>query len=765
MDELMEVDPSAHSTTATAAGWHSQHAVGQPGTTTLPAWHSQPSGGLGGQATTPHFPIVIEDSGSSTEVDEDNDEDDDGQIASAAPPTPLALQAAPTTSASSSTPTFTSALSQLRERPGRPAAELPRRLQRRHRTERTQRTERMQLTNFLPRLRAHRSQVQSQPPSLPPEEEGSRPDLPVEVRHEAHEAGGAEEVPVVGGQEQPQGVPDPPHPLHGPQEPPLPNSSQGRPLPLAPTEERDASVSAEEAATRTAEVAAGTAPSSPVPSSPSPPPPNQEPEPEEGEGEMCPICFEPWTTMGDHRLAALKCGHLFGHTCIKRWLRSDGAKCPQCNQKCKKSDIVLLYARKLRAVDNTEEQTLKRSLEREQSLRRAAELEAAQYRLRLQISEEERNRLRKEIQELRTLRAQVAARSGPSGAGAGVSASQGGGGGGGGQYAFSAGILVSQAGGCRVTAYCEPLGCLLASQPSAHSSLIPGFGVKKISAATMKACQYIPIHLKPIRGLAFSRQQDSLLLSCALDSTLKLTSLLTNTVVQTYQTGVPVWSCSWCHDDSNYVYAGLTNGSVRVYDVRDTSTHVHELHALGSRCPVASLTYMPRAASSTFPVGGLLAGSLEGGCFWERRGDTYHPHTLPLEAGNCIDLQVEPESRHCLVTYRPGRSNPALRCVLVEMTRDDSTCSCSPVQTFTAGCSSKMLTKNSIFKHPLTDKTLVCAGDEASASTMVWDAATGALLQKLRADLPVLDICHFQANDTHFLSSLTEKMVKIYKWE
>lgn len=60
-------------------------------------------------------------------------------------------------------------------------------------------------------------------------------------------------------------------------------------------------------------------------------------------------------------------------------------------------------------------------------------------------------------------------------------------------------------------------------------------------------------------------------------------SLLTNTVVQTYQTGVPVWSCSWCHDDSNYVYAGLTNGSVRVYDVRDTSTHVHELHALGSR--------------------------------------------------------------------------------------------------------------------------------------------------------------------------------------
>ena len=54
-------------------------------------------------------------------------------------------------------------------------------------------------------------------------------------------------------------------------------------------------------------------------------------------------------------------------------------------------------------------------------------------------------------------------------------------------------------------------------------SLAAGFGVKKISTATMKACQYIPMHIKPIRGLAFSRQQDSLLLSGSLDNTLKLT--------------------------------------------------------------------------------------------------------------------------------------------------------------------------------------------------------------------------------------------------
>lgn len=54
-------------------------------------------------------------------------------------------------------------------------------------------------------------------------------------------------------------------------------------------------------------------------------------------------------------------------------------------------------------------------------------------------------------------------------------------------------------------------------------------------------------------------------------------SLTTNTVVQTYDAGRPVWSCCWCLDDTNYIYAGLVNGSILVYDLRDTRSHVQEL--------------------------------------------------------------------------------------------------------------------------------------------------------------------------------------------
>ncbi|XP_028286732.1 E3 ubiquitin-protein ligase RFWD3 [Parambassis ranga] len=501
---------------------------------------------------------------------------------------------------------------------------------------------------------------------------------------------------------------------------------------------------------------------------------------EENEGDICTICFEAWTTAGEHRLAALRCGHLFGHTCIQRWLKSQGtaAKCPQCNKKAKRSDIVLLYAPKLRALDNSEQEGLKRSLEEEQALRRKAELESAQCRLKLQVVTNKYGQAQQELQELRALVAQSGRSSVPSSSSSSSSTSlpslsQRADGSRTAQYSFSKAVLVSQAGGCRVLSYCEPLSCLLASQPSPHSTLVPGCGVKKVSVVNMKASQYVSIHSKQIRGLSFNRQNDSLLLSAALDNTIKLTSLLTNTVVQTYNAGKPVWSCCWCLDNSNYIYAGLSNGSVLLYDTRDTSTHVQELQPLRSRCPVASLCYVPRAASSSFPCGGLIAGSLEGGCFWEQVNETtYRPHILPLETAGCIDIQMETETRHCLVTYRPGRSNPFLRCVLMALNRtpqQDSSqlpsCSCSPVQTFSAGSSCKLLTKNAVFKCPGGGGTLVCAGDEASTSTMVWDASSGSLLQRLPADLPVLDISPFSVNGEHFLASLTEKMLKLYKWE
>ncbi|NXI54929.1 RFWD3 ligase, partial [Chloroceryle aenea] len=496
---------------------------------------------------------------------------------------------------------------------------------------------------------------------------------------------------------------------------------------------------------------------------------------DEEEGDTCAICFEQWTNAGDHRLSALRCGHLFGYTCIERWLKGQAGKCPQCNKKAKRSDIVILYARTLKALDTSEQERMKSSLEKEQMLRRQAELESAQSRLQLQVLTDECSKLRKQVQELKALVAQhnVSASQQPGTSRPHLpgslpsSQSQR-------KYHLEKVFVVSQTGNCRVMAYCDSLSCLVVSQPSPQSTFIPGCGVKMMSVANLKSSQYIPIHSKQIRGLAFGSRADGLLLSAALDNTLKLTSLATNTVVQTYNTGRPVWSCCWCLDDTNYIYAGLVNGSIMIYDLRDTNSHVQELVPQKSRCPMVSLSYLPRMASASLPYGGILAGTLEGACFWEHKaGNSYRPHHLPLEPGGCIDIQTEISTRHCLATYRPSKNNPCVRCVMMELTcsplteaSEDVVCSSNPIQTFSAGPTCKLLTKNAIFQSPEEDGSVfVCAGDEASNSALLWDAGSGSLLQKLQADLPVLDICPVEVNQTYLLATLTEKTVKIYKWQ
>jgi len=49
-----------------------------------------------------------------------------------------------------------------------------------------------------------------------------------------------------------------------------------------------------------------------------PPPPTSTNNVEDDDGSTCSICLDTWQLQGDHRLVSLKCGHLFGDSCIRR---------------------------------------------------------------------------------------------------------------------------------------------------------------------------------------------------------------------------------------------------------------------------------------------------------------------------------------------------------------------------------------------------------------------------------------------------------------
>ncbi|KAK1697174.1 hypothetical protein QYE76_013871 [Lolium multiflorum] len=61
----------------------------------------------------------------------------------------------------------------------------------------------------------------------------------------------------------------------------------------------------------------------------------------------CSVCMDPWTCDGAHRICCIPCGHVYGRSCLEKWLRrahNQSAKCPQCGQQFEGKRITNLYA-------------------------------------------------------------------------------------------------------------------------------------------------------------------------------------------------------------------------------------------------------------------------------------------------------------------------------------------------------------------------------------------------------------------------------------
>uniref|UniRef100_A0A453JC38 RING-type domain-containing protein n=8 Tax=Triticinae TaxID=1648030 RepID=A0A453JC38_AEGTS len=76
----------------------------------------------------------------------------------------------------------------------------------------------------------------------------------------------------------------------------------------------------------------------------------------------CPVCMEPWTSEGEHRISCIPCGHVYGRSCLERWLTQRGnasATCPQCGRRFKHKDIINIYAPEVAVPNNDLEKQLR----------------------------------------------------------------------------------------------------------------------------------------------------------------------------------------------------------------------------------------------------------------------------------------------------------------------------------------------------------------------------------------------------------------------
>jgi len=87
---------------------------------------------------------------------------------------------------------------------------------------------------------------------------------------------------------------------------------------------------------------------------------------------------------GTHRVTSLKCGHLFGSSCIEKWLKQRNC-CPTCSAACRKTHLRPIYAARVEATDTDKEREAIDKFIRETEARKALEQEVASLKAQIEI--------------------------------------------------------------------------------------------------------------------------------------------------------------------------------------------------------------------------------------------------------------------------------------------------------------------------------------------------------------------------------------------
>ncbi|ORX89763.1 hypothetical protein K493DRAFT_382177 [Basidiobolus meristosporus CBS 931.73] len=492
------------------------------------------------------------------------------------------------------------------------------------------------------------------------------------------------------------------------------------------------------------------------------------------EATTCSICFEPWASRGEHRVVSLKCGHLFGRSCIERWLGKSGkpreakSKCPECkafvpSQVATKKDIRVIWAKRIVAIDTLEKDQALREAREERALREQADMKIARLQLAYQMATAELDKVHEELgrirQEYNRCRQQL-----------GVMKSK---------YEAGPSLWSCSPQGKYIGVDTVPISLdLLISRSLGARSSLDHHGLLRLNMRELSQQEFIPIHSKAVRDAHCSPLDNNLVLTTSLDKTMKLVSLTTNSVVQSFDLGAAGWSCCWNSSDGNYVYSGQSNNSIRMFDLRytkDPVKHFQDRAKLGMK-PIHSLVHVPQDGNP----GKLLAANLEHVFTWENLVNIEAPSVesscrvldLQLPGSSCYSVSYDSSSSHMLTSFRNvGQSSTHHIVSRIENTAEDF--NVKHVCHLDGRSGQTSLGKTTIFtrsygRNSAQPTTFVCAGDEASSSLLLWDIANSQyVFQELASGsrdtfLDMKRVSLMGKDD--MLVGLTDKMLHLFKW-
>lgn len=217
----------------------------------------------------------------------------------------------------------------------------------------------------------------------------------------------------------------------------------------------------------------------------------------------------------------------------------------------------MLYCKKLVSLDTSEKDRLEAQLEAERLERRRLEESLAQSNLASQVLRAELETLRNEISRLKKRKfpenssdsALIPQRS---------------------PFKFLRRAILGHgpAFQCRAVAFDPHYGIFLVSRSDGDQV----GGVVKVSLWDASGSEFVALHEGHVRAIACSPRGDGLFLTCGTDDRLKLSTMSSNSVLQTWKLASSPWSCAFHPDSINHVIVGLSSGQIAIFDLRQPTT-------------------------------------------------------------------------------------------------------------------------------------------------------------------------------------------------
>ncbi|XP_017135904.1 E3 ubiquitin-protein ligase RFWD3 [Drosophila miranda] len=484
------------------------------------------------------------------------------------------------------------------------------------------------------------------------------------------------------------------------------------------------------------------------------------PQVDEDDGLTCPICLDSWEMSGEHRLVSLRCGHLFGEECIRRWLaesqRQSSVKvCPQCKSKATYRDIRHLYAKRIVVVDTE----IRDQLEEERRRNHILTTELSAAKLAHFVTSDKLLQTKKKYDQL------VALTEGTGGRGA-----------------FSVlsdaakkrpiqqlpmhrlymekNFEITRDPGCRVMHFSGKHSLLMASQKSGQS-LFPGYGVRFIDPLNFQPLHFLYTTAMLVRDISFSDSKQLLAVSSReskiklFDVRTKLHSCMVSAMDKT------LWACGFDRNDrDNYLYGGDLRGGAYIYDLRFPDSILGQYQATENFSPVIHIEAVP--PNKTFPYGGFLVCQLSALSFYEyvSAGEVVQATRLNVD-GPFLSMQYDHVQDTLLISARSNPSSPNSRFILGQLDKIENIPVFRVRVTIFGPPATPIMTRPT--QLGVEDNTLIVGYLQNNRQLMLHDVRREERVQTMPVNEVIYDFCPVSNSIGSYLAALTDNKCRVYK--